>query len=88
MSNSTPRACRPEISRLPAMKIARAAPTASTSAAIVYRSRRLFSVNACSSPVAVGRRWRACAEMRLPEVIETVSDHLYGFRKPSNRTNV
>ncbi len=28
MSNSTPSACRPEIRRRPAMKIARAAPTA------------------------------------------------------------
>ena len=42
MSNSTPRAWRPEIRRRPAMKIARAAPTASTSAAIMYRSSRLL----------------------------------------------
>ncbi len=89
MSNSTPSACRPEMSRRPIMKSERASPTTSTARTISFSALRSLPFTACASPAPVRNAVANCAACeRTASTIETTSDHRYGRRNPSRRTNV
>ena len=89
MSNSTPSACLPAISRRPSISTDFMRPMPRTSATI---SQRPSSVPSVSGPLIAARMRNVIAIAASCEPIassdETTSDHLYGRRKPSRRRNV
>ena len=89
MSFSIPSACRPEISRRPAISNAFTIPTA-TIAATTQKSvsvPRCASIPSIASPTSSTIAIAAACESTA-RIVETSSEPLYGRRKPSRRTNV